>query len=446
MKQSLKILAMILVIAGVALAQANWRADNITIRTEADLRQLAVLVNNGNDFFNRKITLANNIELVGGEWVPIGIGQTSFIGKFDGNGNTISGLEGKQGMFENVDWGGSISNLNLVVNVKGDQGIGGLAGRNLGFIYNCFVRGNITGNSTVGGLVGINSLDESGKQVHGTIWNSGFISGTVSGNVVGGLVGTNLGTIGERSHAAGNVLVNEVLGGGLVGINIGVIERSYATGSVKGGAVVGGLVGANGVRTTMPALPFEDLSGFIVNSYAIGNVSGSDNVGGLVGINDIDSEISFSYATVNVVSVEDAVGELVGINVGRIGASYALIGNIETLIGVREGTVSNSGLLTIEQMRRQSSFVGWDFSDSFWRISRGINNGFPHFRKSTATDQSFVVDWDFILIKGLYAFGFLCILVGLYLWFSQKKKSKRGSLGIATAILQSVCLGKEFSV
>ena len=103
----------------------------------------------------------------------------------------------------------------------------------------------------------------------------------MSGNAsVGGLVGGNRETI-TASYAT--VAVSGVGAvGGLVGDNLGTITASYATGTVSGGDSVGGLVGYNG-------------EGRIEASYATGAVSGSDEVGGLVGGSFRAADITNSY-------------------------------------------------------------------------------------------------------------------------------------------------------
>ena len=63
--------------------------------------------------------------------------------------------------------------------------VGGIAGRSFGTIENCYMKGSVTGNNRVGGLVGSNNS--------GTIKNS-YATGDVSGSSKGGLVEGNSGT------------------------------------------------------------------------------------------------------------------------------------------------------------------------------------------------------------------------------------------------------------
>ncbi len=102
--------------------------------------------------------------------------------------------------------------------------------------------------------------------------------------------------------------------GSIAGVNQGVITASYATGTVGGSAVIGGLVGLN-------------LFGTVQASFAATTVSlvlGDAAAGGLVGQNLL-GEIKASYASgaVSANAIKSLAGGLVGINQGNITASYA---------------------------------------------------------------------------------------------------------------------------
>ncbi|MBL8397753.1 MAG: hypothetical protein JNL84_06345, partial [Candidatus Accumulibacter sp.] len=139
----------------------------------------------------------------------------------------------------------------------------------------------------------------------GTIYNA-YATGSVTGtDVVGGLVGDNEGPI-NNAYATGSITGNDLVGG-LVGDNGGPINNAYATGSVTGNDFVGGLVGWHWHR-------------IINNAYATGRVTGNDLVGGLVGFNT--EIINNAYATGRVTGT-DSVGGLVGDNSGTINSAYA---------------------------------------------------------------------------------------------------------------------------
>jgi subtilisin family serine protease len=144
----------------------------------------------------------------------------------------------------------------------------------------------------------------------------------VNGNdavYVGGLIGVNIGGI-TGSYATGNVTGGSSTGG-LVGGNLtGTITNSYATGNVSGGgteAAVGGLIGSN-------------FAGAVANSYATGNVSGGPGsfLGGFVGFNfgmGQATTITGSHATGQVTGASNSVaGGFFGINLfGAVNNSFA---------------------------------------------------------------------------------------------------------------------------
>ena len=74
--------------------------------------------------------------------------------------------------------------------------------------------------------------------------SNSYSSGNVTGDSgVGGLVGLTSGTV-SNSYSTSSV-IGDVAVGGLVGFNTGTISKSYSTGSVTGIESVGGLVGKN---------------------------------------------------------------------------------------------------------------------------------------------------------------------------------------------------------
>ena len=65
---------------------------NATIYAAAGLKWLAEQVNGGTSFKGLTVKLANDIDLAGEEWTPIGLNGKRFMGTFDGAGKTISNL------------------------------------------------------------------------------------------------------------------------------------------------------------------------------------------------------------------------------------------------------------------------------------------------------------------------------------------------------------------
>ncbi len=255
-------------------------------------------------------------------WTPIGNNPNYFSGIYDGNGKTISGL--------------------YINRPDGDsQGL-------FGYVHN----GTVTN-------LGINDVD---------------ISGTSN---VGGLVGLNWGFV-ENCFTTGDVEGTSYVGG-LVGYNNGIIENCYVTGEVKGTERLGGLVGVT----------YKNIS----NSYSRANVtrlSGTmTTIGGFMGCRS-GGVISNSYST-GWVKYEETIqtnkgftGLIEGVNTST--AFSNCYWDTETS-GSTSSTGQEAGKLegkTTAQMKTQSTFTGWDFTD-IWAIEEGKNNGYPYLQWQTFT-------------------------------------------------------------
>ena len=260
---------------------------NYTVTTADGLKAVADIANNGNRGIN--ITLKEDIKLTGKEWTPIGTAyNNSYIGTFDGGGNTITGLtvtgsNEYAGLFGYIGSGGKVKNVVLEgVQITSDNSLGytgGVVGNSWGTIENCSVSGSVSGTTFAGGVVG----SQWGGSITGC--NS---SATVKGEAyVGGIAGeTNSGASLTGCYATGDVTVenngtNNSHAGGVVGYNGGgTLTACYATGSVTGtgdgtgSCYVGGVTGDNA-------------SGTLTACYhATGTVSGPDGAtGGVAGRN-----------------------------------------------------------------------------------------------------------------------------------------------------------------
>jgi filamentous hemagglutinin family protein len=139
--------------------------------------------------------------------------------------------------------------------------------------------------------------------------NVGLVGGSITGNdYTGALAGDNYSGTTSYVYATGNVKGGNGVGGliGYVGGSDGnsTISNAYASGNVSGLNNVGGLVG--NIDGTSPTT--------ITNVHATGDVSGTERVGGLIG-NFLLSSVSNAYATGNVsssTSVSNDFGGLIG--------------------------------------------------------------------------------------------------------------------------------------
>jgi hypothetical protein len=302
----LKIIAAMAVAANIVTAQTiDWSAANITIKTEAQLRELVHWVDYGHDFSGKIIKLGADITLTN-EWKPIGSEKNQFKGVFDGGKKSISNvlvLGGEHaGFFGYIGEGGQVKNLVVnVAEIKTESGCaGGLAGiyASTKAIENCGVniKDSIVSSDYSGGLVGrtkierVNSLYTSAYLYGAIIIANSYVTGNVSASseysYSGGLVGVS-GTITiNNSYSTGNISASSY-SGGLVGRTGSVkieymytiqgeitIINSYAKGNVTAfsekGSYSGGLVGDAGTIT-------------ISNSYSTGKIYASSYSGGLVG-------------------------------------------------------------------------------------------------------------------------------------------------------------------
>lgn len=239
--------------------------------------------------------LASEIANEAKGWQPIGTSEERFAGSFDGQGYEVRDLfinrptESFVGLFGAVDEAGAVRNVGVDAVVSGEWSVGGLVGANWGTVSHCYSIGSVSGDDYVGGLVGGNagSVSDSysaasvsghwdvggllGANDSGGIVSDSYATGSVSGKwSVGGLVGGNWGGSVSRCYSGGSISGDDYVGG-LVGDNQGAVKDAYATGSVTGEWHVGGLVGYN--------------EGSVSSTYSTGGVTGSVWVGGLVGSN-----------------------------------------------------------------------------------------------------------------------------------------------------------------
>jgi len=326
--------------------------------TEVDPYQVssAEELNKVRNHLDKHFKQTENIDLstynTDGGWQPIGDSSTPFNGTYDGNSMTITGLV--------IDRAGSDY-----------QGLFGKISKDA-TIKNCSVSGSVTGKDNVGGLVGSND--------GGTISSCDAPSVSITGkDYVGGLVGFVRSSSGalatiEKSYASGSVkgVINV---GGLVGLhsmqgnNIGgSIKNSYTFVSVDAtGSYVGGLIGNNKAD-----FRYEETS--IENCYSKGSVKsslegveGKVYIGGLVGGNNHNIKNSYAVGKVIVTNGADGfIGGLIGrlMGGGKVTSSY-----YDSTTTEQTDTGKGVGKTT-EEMKQADTFVGWDFTN-IWNIIDG---------------------------------------------------------------------------
>lgn len=167
------------------------------------------------------------------------------------------------------------------------------------------------------------------------IRNTGVVNASVNG-------GDNTGAVVGFQNNASNIYncfssgsINGLsYAGGIAGFSVGSnVTNCFSTASVNAGIYVGGLVG------TISA-------GTLSNSYSAGRVSGTSVLGGLIGGN---------------------------FNSGTVSNSYW-----DKQTSGQSSSVEGTGLTSL-QMKMQSSFSGWDFSN-IWDIQTDKYHSYPYLK------------------------------------------------------------------
>ena len=311
--------------------------NKYTIRTAEELAYFAQLVNGGNDFAGKTVTLARDIDLSAvchpadeesgiaeASWTPIGLGNASFTGTFNGQHHTISsmfiakasnaGNNGYAALFGKVGQKGEIIDLivsgTITATSKGSNQlyVAGIVAVGCGTISGCKneVVINITGKTEgessisdaaifVGGIVGDRfGSSDTPKNTASTVvncLNSGAI--TVTDNLgsiyIGGISARFAKT--DNCWNTADVTVRGNIGsptriGGIIGQSAAkdIIINCYNNGAVTAvniDAEVGGIAGKVG-------------KGNINNCYNWGDVTGN-TFGGIAGSSTNGAKINNSY-------------------------------------------------------------------------------------------------------------------------------------------------------
>ena len=250
-----------------------------------------------------------------------------FGGSYDGSNYTISNLTcttALAGLFAGLHSDCTVKNVRLSnVNITGSNEAGGISSQSEGVIQNCYV---LSGSVTC--------------------------TGSTSTGVAGGIAGFISGGAIRNCYAACSVSGYWNVGG-IVGTSFGVIENSFATGSVTGnigaGQYIGGVVGNND-------------KGTVRNCYATGNVSGYKSVGGVVGEN-YSGTVEYCYATGSVYAYNLYAGGIAGY-IYKSSESNAIIRNCLALNKIVKSEVNQA-----DQVRRIAGYnaYGGTLSNNYAR-------------------------------------------------------------------------------
>ena len=347
------------------------------IATADDLIEFAEKVNGGRAGVGGDpdacAVLTANINLEGSEdnqWLSIGLDGSgrNYIGTFDGQGLTISGLyinttSNTRGLFGYVGEGGTVTNLivkgTVVSSGSAVYGDGGIVGDNAGTVSNCVSDVAVKSGYNVGGVVGWNR--DTGIITNCT--NNGTITGTSNDVFVGGVVGTNCGTVQNCTN--NGTVETATYAGGVVGVNFGTVSGSYNTKNVAG-VTAGGVVGANS---------YANVSGKVTSCYNTGTVSGT-TAGGVIGTNywhddyyTTPGNVNSCYNTGKVTAPSEGatIGGVVGANSngstsGTVNGCYFLVETAASGVGDNSDTITNVASKTETQFN--SGEVAWLLQDA----------------------------------------------------------------------------------
>ena len=321
--------------------------------------------------------------------------QGIITGQYAGLGDYTGGFAGKL-------TGVTISNVNVIGNVTGQEYAGGFAGScSTGSFTNCSVESDVSGTHYISGFIG--ALENTTSSFN-TIRHKGVLS--ASGDYLGGIVGiSNGGCIEEMESCShfGDITGHNYVGG-LVGATLNLteepvlhtyhckkVERYFyehiysgsslqrsinnctAIGNIDGLSYVGGIVGyseassgytseahtahvsigggvyhlydENGhdVGTTVTYYDYyrNTIELSLTNNYYCGTIQGQDNVGGIVGY-QIQGAIQNNYVNSNIFGTSNIGGIIGQISDGNYQATTILKSNV-AILGTISATTENVG-------------------------------------------------------------------------------------------------------
>lgn len=352
----------------------NESASNFNITSAKALAGLAVIVNGyksgfHDNFKGKTITLSSDIDsasLAKFIWVPIGTHDTPFLGTFDGEKHSISGiimdsLSQNAALFGYNQ--GTIKNVNIDKSLLSGSWVAGIAVHNYGTIDSCSVDATIYTMMGGAGIAVHNGLNAK-------VANSEFVGSFSAKSLVWGKRDSlNLKWIFDSS-------IKGFINGGIVGLNEGRVQNVSSSGSAlfalycttvnsdlsdygKGLFYYGGIVGNNTQsgtiesaenRTEIKILGAASCKAYYINNFVVANIVGYN--AGIVE-NAYSNADSLNVSTCNIGRVAGVVG---------INASSGLIDKALTktalyatykkrlcetstsgIVGKNDGTVKNSG-------------------------------------------------------------------------------------------------------
>ncbi len=250
-----------------------------------------------NGYFNVYFVLISDIDLSGRTINPIGTQLYPFKGHLDGDGFSVTNIsinstEDHTGLFGAISSDASLKDITISGDISGNSNVGGLVGLNQGIVTGCINLANVksaddSANIDVGGICGYN------ENIISDCYNNGHIQGF--GVNTGGIVGSNAAGAVRNCFNVG-LVESEYYGvGGIAGSNEATISSCYNSSAISAYSTAGGIVGSNSSL------------GLIENTYNTGNITVKNNMaGGICGGNE--GAVYNSYNCQNVAGVSQEGG------------------------------------------------------------------------------------------------------------------------------------------
>ena len=285
----------------------------------AELNGLAYLVNKGMTFEGITVKLGNDVTVNDGAvstwntttgeglvaWTPIGTSETPFVGIFDGQLHSISGLyatatSNDLGLFGATATGSTVQNVKVLNSYFKNTAnyTGSIVGKAAGNVKNVYSNATVSGVQYTGGLIG-SVYDNSGKRIEiSNCWFAGSL--TASNAYLGGIVGTIDCGVVQMTDCLNSAAIkgaNKNFVGGLIGgmtaaasgdVNV-TVTRCLNVGKLTNvntasGAFAGSILGRKNGNAIMATSNVYGIAG--THTLAIGSTSMPTGTYGLVNEND----------------------------------------------------------------------------------------------------------------------------------------------------------------
>ena len=307
----------------------------------------------------------NEVEIKGTETDGVGVTNSGMVIATAGGAGGIIGENDANISYAVMKNEGEVHGNASASDTTQENGIGGIIGVNgmNASITNSSmmnsIKGQVTGISNVGGLIGIN---------HGTITggrdsNDGYYKYQIynNGTIQAGSYDEKTGTLNREVSGSENI-------GGLIGNNTGSLTAGYNTGVITAGSStnVGGIAGSNSGTID------QVFTNVMTKNGQDQTITGASNVGGIVGNNANGATISNAYTAKDTTVNGTTSGLIAGSNGGTISNVYGT--NADNLVGNGTKATNGYGMSNKETDYKGFDFTGSDDKSAIWKIYEDHTN------------------------------------------------------------------------